>query len=915
MNGAAHFSLLILYGCLSLTTLLYYCASNHWPVPLPLHSEKILAKCRSLHDIPSPPKDFADRQTSDRFVPATRPTILRNATVWTGRSSGLEVLDGVDILLDGGIIRTVGHGIKSSQDVEVKNLQGAWVTPGIIDMHSHMGMESSPDLAGANDVNSLKGSTQPWLRSLDGLNTHDESHRLAIAGGTTTALILPGSSGAIGGQAFTIKTRPTGEKTPSSMLVEAPFNLNGTKEQPLRWQQMKHACGENPAGVYEGTRMDTVWDLRQAYATARRIKDEQDSFCAAALSGTFLRDFPEDPKWDALVDVLRGRVKVHNHCYEAVDIDGMVRLSQEFKFPIAAFHHAHESYLVTELIKQAFGKTPASAMFAELSRYKREAYRHSEYAPRILHEAGIQVIMKTDHPHISDRYLLHEAQQAHYYGLPWNVALSSVISTPATVMGLDHRIGFIDQGHDADIVVWDSHPLSLGAAPTQVYIDGIPQLEAPVIRSARPASSQVAPKTPVFDDEARAALGHDGLPPLDPVISTSETVIFENVNSVFLEENGKVVEVFRAGNGGVLGQVVVKTGSVLCHGFCANEELWSDVKRVDLEGGSLAPGLLTIGSPLGMGEIEFEASTNDGEALARNPALLGDEAVLRAVDGLQFQTRSALIAYRAGVTNAVATARRNSAPAGMGAAISTGAKHKLEKGALIAEDASFHISMSMNFDESVSTMIGSLRYLLSGSAGGEIGAIFERIVNGELPLVVTVNNADIMASLVSLKREAETRHGASIRMVFHGATEAHLIAKEIADANVGVFIWRPRSFPAQWEQHRILPGPPLSRETLLSSLLLNNVSVALGAEALISGPSQSVIRNARWDAAWAAMDADIGLTEADALSLASSRVRRLLGLDKYGSPDLVATKGGTLLELQSKVVAVISPARGLVDIF
>ena len=109
-----------------------------------------------------------------------------------------------------------------------------------------MGVFSSPALSGANDGNSFNGVVQPWLRSLDGLNTHDDSYRLAVAGGTTTALILPGSANAIGGQAFAIKTRPTAENSPSSMVIELPFHYNGSAYDPPRWRQMKYACGENP---------------------------------------------------------------------------------------------------------------------------------------------------------------------------------------------------------------------------------------------------------------------------------------------------------------------------------------------------------------------------------------------------------------------------------------------------------------------------------------------------------------------------------------------------------------------------------------------------------------------------------------------------------------------------------------------
>ncbi|KAG8824267.1 hypothetical protein FRC19_002150 [Serendipita sp. 401] len=366
----------------------------------PLHADEILSKCKALHIKPGPPKDFASRTASDRYVPGTNATLIRNATIWIGASEG--TYEGGDILLDKGIIVKVGHISKADlpSKYNVINANGAWITPGIFDMHSHIGVYSAPDLQGASDGNSLKGTIGPWLRSIDGLNTHDDSFPLSISGGVTTSLILPGSANAIGGQAYAIKLRPTSERSPSSMVLEPPFTLNSSATSsllPHRWRHMKHACGENPSRVYGDTRLDTQWAFRQAYNEARKIKIEQDDFCAkvdAGLWGDIPAEFPEDLQWEALVDVLRGRVKVNNHCYEAVDFDQQIRLTNEFKFSITAFHHAHEAYLVPDLLKKMYGKPPAIALFATNGRYKREAYRGSEFAPRILSDAGLKVVMK-----------------------------------------------------------------------------------------------------------------------------------------------------------------------------------------------------------------------------------------------------------------------------------------------------------------------------------------------------------------------------------------------------------------------------------------------------------------------------------------------------------------------------------------
>ena len=156
------------------------------------------------------------------FVPGTKPTWLKNGTIWTGASDGEEILKGYDVLLDGGVIRKIGSSeeiqsyigsnpaLSSSKQKDGKShtdktideveLDGAWVTPGIVDLHSHMGVDAAPSMEGSDDTNSLKAPILPWLRSLDGFNTHDMAFNLSISGGITTMLVLPGSAGNIGGE-------------------------------------------------------------------------------------------------------------------------------------------------------------------------------------------------------------------------------------------------------------------------------------------------------------------------------------------------------------------------------------------------------------------------------------------------------------------------------------------------------------------------------------------------------------------------------------------------------------------------------------------------------------------------------------------------------------------------------------------
>ncbi|KAK7470198.1 hypothetical protein VKT23_001636 [Stygiomarasmius scandens] len=913
---------------------------------IPINANEIQQKCRNLNVVPGPPSDFYSRSKSDRFEHGTKSVLIKNATIWTGE----KVIESGDVLLDKGIIKAIGSVDESQYGfVDKINAHGAWLSPGIVDLHSHLGVGSSPSLKGASDTNSRKGITQPWLRSLDGLNTHDDAYRLSIAGGVTTAVVLPGSANSIGGQAFVIKLRPTNEKSPSSMLLEPPFSFNGSGIEPFdppRWRQLKQACGENPSRVYSQTRMDNIWSFRKAYSTAQSIKQSQDDFCSSALSNSWSSiggssaTFPESLEWEALVDVLRGRVKIQNHCYEAVDLDGIIRLTNEFKFKIAAFHHAHETYLVPDLLKKMYGgEPPAVALFATNGRYKREAYRGSEFAPKVLAENGLNVVMKSDHPVLNSRYLLHEAQQAHYFGLEEELALKSVTVTPAKVMGMDHRVGYVKEGYDADLVLWDSHPLSLGATPKQVFIDGIPQLKSPHFISSKPAKVQTPPNTPNWDREAKEAVEWDGNQPLGPrerfdTGAGKDVVMFVNVESMYAKIQGRILRVFGEEETLGKGVVLVRDGEAVCKSVSGRECLQMSerleqeaegkvkIKVVDLEGGSLSPGLVSYGSALGLTHIASESSTNDGPApdplSANPPAILGD-TVIRAVDGLVFESRNALFAYRSGVTSAITPPSSSGFLSGLSTVFSTGSSHALEQGAVLKPDAALHVGISMGAEKSVATQVGALRRVLLGDAKGEaqegeLGAVIKQVLDGTLPLVISVDSADIMASLIHLKEEVEGTlgPGRKIKVVFDRAAEAHLVAEEIGQAGIGVVLSPVRPFPSSWEQRRILPGPPLSSETTITHLLKHNITVALGAS------DTWVARNLRFDASWASLDSSGLVSDAQALELVSANLERLLGVqpgEEGENTDWVATRGGSLLDLEAKVVGVVSSRRGVVDLF
>ncbi|KAJ6614998.1 hypothetical protein B0H10DRAFT_2164961 [Mycena sp. CBHHK59/15] len=761
---------------------------------------------------------------SDRFVPGTRPNLLE----W--------YIYG-DVPLDKGVIVITGYiprRLSQRRDLEVVDVDGKWISPGLVDVHSHLGVHPAPGLQGSADGNSHKAPILPWIRSIDGLNTHDDAYGLAVAGGVTTAQVLPGSADNIGGQAFLIKLRPTAER-PTSILT---------------------LSGENPDRLYKQTRMDTAWNFRHAYNEALKIKKAQDAFCDAAEHGAWdgKTEFPESFQWGSLVDVLRVRVK-------AVDLDALIRLSNEFEFPIACIHHAGET-LVSRV--------------TDSSRKKREAYRGSEFAPRILADIGLPVIMKSDHPVLNSCYLMYEAQQAHYYSLNPALALASVTSTPAAALGVGWRVGTIAE----DLVIWGSHPLALGATPVQ---------NASV--SHKSHAFEDVPQTPSREKEVKETIEYEGLPPLEGR-SVKGTALFVAVRNVWLQYDAGIQPLVapKEESIGTNLTVVVRAGKIECYAHvhdnssCGSFAREANVEVVDLKGGSLAPGLSTFGSDLGLSEIMLEPSTTDGPVFdpltMRVPSILG-HSVIRAVDGLRFGDRNSLYAYRSGVTTAVVAPMGNGFLRGVATAFDLGSNNSMAKGAIVQEETSLHISLHSQMQASVSTQMAALRKLLS-----EEGATGPWL-RGEIPLVISVHNSDIMASLLRLKSEYDAVSDHRLRLTFSGAIEAHLLAKEIGAAGVSVILSPARPYPGTWDTRRILPGPPLSRDTATTTLLKQNVNVALGANADYDA------RNARFEIAWA------------------------LGLQPSAKEmgDIVIFQGGGAFDLESKVVGVPSSRGEAVNLF
>jgi hypothetical protein len=325
-----------------------------------------LQTCQKLRHKPQDPIGLG-REKNARWVEGGKPTLIKNAVIWIGEpvegtseadaraGKGWEWIQG-DVLLEHGLIKQVETHISSRslpKDTQIFDAAGRQLTTGIIDMHSHAGVDTLPFLRGYADTNELSDNVTPWARSIDAINPLDHQIEVIKSGGVTTSLVLPGSGNSMGGEAYTIKHAvgpKNGRKEISAEDMLADPDRN--------WRFMKMACGENPKRVHGGidkrpfSRMGESFDFRHAFEQARALIQRQDDWCAKAdaIGVENLDEYlPQELFWESLAAALRGQVHINTHCYTITDLEAMVDHTNEFKFPVRAFHHAHQTFLATEV--------------------------------------------------------------------------------------------------------------------------------------------------------------------------------------------------------------------------------------------------------------------------------------------------------------------------------------------------------------------------------------------------------------------------------------------------------------------------------------------------------------------------------------------------------------------------------------
>ena len=363
-----------------------------------------------------------------------------------------DPVDGGTVLLrDGKIAAVEGPGFAVPAGAEVVDATGKWVLPGFIDAHAHAGVHEEAEGWAGQDANERTGPVTAQVRALDAINPADLSFRDAISGGVLAVNVNPGSANPVGGQTVAIKCWG---RTVDEMVLREPAGL-------------KSALGENPKRVYgernetPSTRLGTAAVIREAFVAAQNY--------LAKLAGSDASSVERDLGLEALGRVLRREIPWRQHCHRADDIATAMRMAREFGYDLV-IDHGTEAYLLADQIAAALIPVVVGPLLT--SRSKVELRHRSLASPGRLAAAGVTIAITTDHPVVPIHFLIHQATLAVKEGLDPVTALRAVTIHPARIIGCADRIGSLEVGKDADVVIWSGDPLDVMSRAERAYLDG-----------------------------------------------------------------------------------------------------------------------------------------------------------------------------------------------------------------------------------------------------------------------------------------------------------------------------------------------------------------------------------------------------------------------------------------------------------
>ena len=377
--------------------------------------------------------------------------LIKNGTVLTITNG---VLENTDVLIENGIIKKIGKNLKAKDGVKIVDAAGQFVMPGIVDAHSHIALDVVNEGTSPN-------TAEVWVG--DALDPLDVGIYRALAGGCTTSHAMHGSANVIGGQCETIKHR-YGTLNPEDLRMDgAPRTI-------------KFALGENPMrshgegrGVLPATRMGVEQVFRDAFSKGQRYMEAQATYEKEKGSNANALPPMYDRRLETMADILRGDIIIHCHSYRADEILMLMKVLKDFGVNKICFQHVNEGFKVAPELAE-FGA--GASVFSDWWAYKFEVYYSTAWNASILTKNGVVTSINSDSGELI-RHLYHEAAKTQRYGgLTDDEALALITINPAKQLGIDKRVGSIEEGKEGDIVIFNAHPLSVYAIPQMTIVDG-----------------------------------------------------------------------------------------------------------------------------------------------------------------------------------------------------------------------------------------------------------------------------------------------------------------------------------------------------------------------------------------------------------------------------------------------------------
>ncbi|GAB3544417.1 amidohydrolase [Arthrobacter tumbae] len=356
-----------------------------------------------------------------------------------------EPFDGT-VLIENGKVSALGADVQAPEGADVVDAAGKWLLPGFVDAHVHLGTHEEGEGWAGDDTNEMTDPVTAGVRALDAVNPYDPGFDDALAGGVTSVNVNPGSGNPIGGLAVAIHTHG---RYIEEMVLRSPSGL-------------KSALGENPKRVYgekkqtPSTRLGTAMIIRKAFMDAQNYMGKAD-------------ENARDPKLEALAMVLRREIPWRQHAHRADDIATALRIAEEFGYDLV-LDHGTEAHLLADVLAERGIPVLIGPLFTTKS--KVELRGRSIANPGKLAAAGVEISIITDHPVIPINFLVHQATLSVKEGLDPVTALRSITINPAKVLGLAERIGSLEPGKDADVVLWSGDPLDVMQRALTVWIGG-----------------------------------------------------------------------------------------------------------------------------------------------------------------------------------------------------------------------------------------------------------------------------------------------------------------------------------------------------------------------------------------------------------------------------------------------------------